>query len=74
MMMTAQIGQDKLLWTSREASRAMSISERTLWGLTKNGTIPCVKIGRSVRYDPDDIRAWIAIQKMVCGESKARAE
>jgi excisionase family DNA binding protein len=53
----------KLLWTSREAAKALSISERTLWGLTKGGKVPCVRIGRAVRYDPKDIRAWIDGQK-----------
>jgi excisionase family DNA binding protein len=53
----------KLLWTSREAAAAMSISERTLWSLTNRGDIPCIRIGRAVRYDPADIRSWINSQK-----------
>jgi excisionase family DNA binding protein len=53
----------RLLWTCREAAAALSISERTLWSLTKSGDMPCVRIGRSVRYDPEDIRSWIDAQK-----------
>jgi excisionase family DNA binding protein len=53
----------KLLWTSRETAAAMGISERTLWKLTNDGDIPCVRIGRAVRYDPTDIRSWIQTQK-----------
>jgi excisionase family DNA binding protein len=49
----------KLLWTSREAAAALNISERTLWKLTNEAKMPCVRIGRAVRYDPEDIRAWI---------------
>jgi excisionase family DNA binding protein len=48
-----------LLWTGREAAAALHISERTLWALTKEGKMPCIRIGRAVRYDPEDIRAWI---------------
>jgi excisionase family DNA binding protein len=29
----------------REAAQLLSISERTLWSLTKQGKIPCVKLG-----------------------------
>jgi excisionase family DNA binding protein len=63
----------KLLWTSREAAAALCISDRTLWKLTKEGNIPCVRIGRAVRYDPADIRTWIDAQKnkAQCPESTA---
>ena len=51
-----------LLWTARDAARALAISERKLWSLTKEGTIPHVKIGRSVRYPADELRDWLAAQ------------
>ena len=44
-----------LLVTAREAARALSISERTLWTLTQRGEIPCVRFGRLVRYDHSDL-------------------
>ena len=51
-----------LLLTPRAA--ALSMSPRTLWGLTApRGPIPVVKIGRSVRYSADALRAWIAAQQ-----------
>lgn len=52
-----------LLIDAREAARLLSISDRTLWTMTNRGEIPCVRIGRSVRYSPDDIRAWIESAK-----------
>jgi excisionase family DNA binding protein len=48
-----------LLLTSRQAAEALAISERKLWDLTKRGDIPVVRIGRSVRYAPADLQAWI---------------
>jgi len=53
----------KLLWTRREAAAALSISERTLWTLTDEGEIPCVRIRRSVRYNPVAIQSWIKVQE-----------
>jgi len=51
----------------REAARAMSISERTLWGLTApRGPIPCVRIGkgkrRTVLYPVANLQAWMSLR------------
>jgi excisionase family DNA binding protein len=54
---------DKLLLTAPDAAAALSISERTLWQLTKDGTIPAVRLGRSVRYDVAALRAWLERQQ-----------
>ena len=34
----------------REAASLLSISERQLWQLTKDGKIPAVRLGNCVRY------------------------
>jgi excisionase family DNA binding protein len=52
----------KLLLTSREAAELLSISERTLWTLTKAGSIAVVKIGGSKRYAISDLERFIANQ------------
>ncbi len=39
----------RLLLTAREAALALAISERSLWSLTNQGVIRCVRIGRAVR-------------------------
>lgn len=43
------------LLTSRQTAELLAISERTLWTLTRDGTIPAVRLGRSVRYRSIDI-------------------
>ncbi|MBN2019295.1 MAG: helix-turn-helix domain-containing protein [Sedimentisphaerales bacterium] len=53
----------------KEASLYIAISERTLWGLTKAGTIAAVKVGRAVRYDVRDLDHFIE-QSKSRGESK----
>jgi excisionase family DNA binding protein len=55
--------KNPLLIPAREAARLLSVSERTVWTLTKDGAIPCLRIGRRVLYDPGDLRAWIDRQK-----------
>lgn len=56
--------QPQLLLKPHDAAAALGISERTLWGLTirdKNpdGEIPCVRIGRAVRYSVAALQAFI---------------
>ena len=47
------------LLTVKSASKYLCCSERTLWKLTRDGDIPAVKIGRSVRYAKQDIDDFI---------------
>ena len=53
----------RLLLKSDEAAKALAISPRTLWGITKSGKIPSVRIGTAVRYDLNDLRRYIEGQK-----------
>ena len=52
-----------LLLSVREAAKALGISERKLWELTKSDEIPRIRVGRRVLYDPHDLRGWIDAQK-----------
>lgn len=46
-----------------EAAKALAISARKLWAMTASGEIPCVRLGRSVRYDMADLRSVIDAAK-----------
>lgn len=46
-----------------DAAKALAISPRKLWGLTQNGEVKCIRIGRSVRYAPEDLMAFIATKR-----------
>jgi excisionase family DNA binding protein len=49
-----------LLVDVREAARLLSCSDRTLWSLTApRGPIPCLRLGRAVRYAIADLEAFI---------------
>jgi len=55
---------EPILLTARQAARLLNISERTLYARTADGSITVVRIGnRGIRYDPADLRAWIARAK-----------
>jgi excisionase family DNA binding protein len=47
----------------REAAKALGISPRLLWQLTKDGHIPCVRLGsgkrKTVRYPVVVLQRWL---------------
>ena len=45
--------------SAKEAAKALSISERTLWQFTKDGVIPAVKVGSRVIYSVDALREFV---------------
>lgn len=51
------------LLRAAEAADVLAISKRKLWELTNRREIPALRIGRAVRYDPQDLEAWILRQK-----------
>ena len=52
---------EKLLLSNRQAADVLSVSPRTLWGLTSpRGPIPCIKIGNRVLYPYEALREWVA--------------
>jgi len=52
-----------LLLKIDEAAKMLVISPRTLWELTRRGKLRCIRIHRLVRYDPQDLLAYIEEQK-----------
>ena len=53
----------RLLLSARDAARALSISPRTLYSRTQDGTLPCVRLGGRRLYDPRALTAWIERQQ-----------
>ena len=49
--------QSKQLITVREQASLLSVSPRHLHDLTNQRLIPCVRLGRSVRYSPQAVAA-----------------
>jgi len=51
------------LVSSREAAERLSVCERTVWTLQNSGELPSVRIGRCIRFDLDDLSAWVEARK-----------
>lgn len=54
------------LLTSREAAALLRIGTRSLYEISSpRGSLPCVRIGRSVRYSQAAVEEWIEQQQTV---------
>lgn len=53
-----------------EAAKRLEVGRSTLYGLLGK-ELPVVKIGRSLRIDPDDLEAFIERQKVAHKEATA---
>lgn len=56
-----------------EVAELMSIPESTIRRMVTAKRIPCVKLGKHVRFDPEDIEAWIERNKVGSGEADGAA-
>ena len=53
------------LWLARDVAKYAKLSERTVFTRTEDGTIPAIRIGRSVRYRPSAVKE--ALRKLESG-------
>ncbi len=49
---------------AKDAAKALGISDRTLWQLTKDGHVPCVRLGtgsrKTILYPTEMLQGWLA--------------
>ena len=57
--MAAENTQINRLLKSKQSAAYLAISERKLWAMAKAKIIPVVHLGRAVRYDRQDLDAFI---------------
>ncbi len=72
-----QTAVQPLLLTARQAAAVLSICERKLWELTARGDIRALRLpgrgkARAIRYDVEDLRAWINRLKTGPPEKESR--
>ena len=56
---TDQLRSKKRLMTPDEVADLLAISPKTIYARVKAGTIPAIRIGASIRFDPADIAGWL---------------
>jgi putative molybdopterin biosynthesis protein len=55
--------EKKQLLTPDEVAAMLQIARKTVVVMAREGRIPCVRVGKLVRFDPADIERWINGQR-----------
>ena len=56
-----------LLISGVQAAKTLGIRSRSLWTLTRAGTIPFIQLGRRVMYSPSSLQDWVARNTFIGG-------
>lgn len=43
------------MYTCKEVAELLSLSTMTVWRMARDGRIPCVRIGKVIRFNKEDI-------------------
>lgn len=54
---------EEKLFTREETAELLGVNASTLWRWNKDGTLPCVHVGRSVRYKRSTIRKYMNLHE-----------
>ncbi|HET9285582.1 MAG TPA: helix-turn-helix domain-containing protein [Candidatus Angelobacter sp.] len=57
--------------TVQEVAELLGVSEKHIYEMTADGTMPAFYVGRSVRLDPQDVADWLRKKKSVSAERPA---
>ena len=51
------------LLTLRETAALLSVSEKSVRRLVANQRIPCLRVGRQLRFVPSDLLRWVSARR-----------
>jgi len=54
---------EECLWDAHDVAKFLSLSRSWVYRAVEAGTIPCIRIGSAVRFDPQTIKAWVRGEK-----------
>jgi len=54
---------DDALWDVKRMARHLGASVSWVYKAVERGTLPCIRIGAMVRFEPAAVRAWLDARK-----------
>jgi len=58
-----EMKEKKQLLTPNEVAAMLQIARKTIIVMARERRLPCIRVGRLVRFDPVDIERWINSQR-----------
>lgn len=56
------------LWTVRDLAAFVKTTPDAVYRWVELGMVPCIRIGRSIRFDPTVIRQWLTARSVPAGK------
>ncbi len=53
------------LMTAEQVAGHLAVSVRHVYELARQGELKSVRIGRLVRFHPDDVQAWVQARRLI---------
>jgi len=63
----AMVSLDRRLLTARDVSALLCVPVSTVYELTRGGRLPCLRIGRAVRFSREDLEAHLGVHRGTSG-------
>lgn len=60
-----QVSQQEQLLTIKGVTEMLQVSRPTVYALIEREGLPYLKIGKSLRFSPQSVRAWLADHEQV---------
>jgi len=60
------------LLTYEKLGKELSLSIRYLQKCVREGSLPCIRFGRAVRFDPIDVAQWIGSRNQMQNTTEAK--
>lgn len=54
-----QLGSRRELLTAEELAALLNVSEKTIYRWSKSGSLPSVRLGALVRFEPATVSLWL---------------
>lgn len=55
----AEAVQEEALWEVADAATYLKVSKSWVYQASSAGTLPCVRIGALLRFDPATLKKWV---------------
>jgi len=55
---TGQVAEKHQLWNAARAAEYLGVSTSWVYHRSAEGSIPCVRVGHALRFDPAALAAW----------------
>jgi excisionase family DNA binding protein len=65
----AVVHLERRLLTARDVAELLCVPISTVYELTRGGRLPCLRIGRAVRFSREDLEAHLAVHRGTSGAS-----